>query len=311
MKPAATVKGVCPLCGPDYPHTAWASAPDFEYRTTGTQEFAFNKCNTCGVVVLDPRPDDGEIPRLYPRNYQPYQFEQLSSIARFGRRLVQRGKVGTILKHVRLGGTIVDVGCGNGDLLRAIRDEAPGRFNLVGWDYPGPHLDNLRTHGVQVIAAPIEDAHAPKGVDCFIMNQVLEHVTSPSGLLQQLGHSLRPGGLIHIETPDTSGLDARLFGRRHWGGYHVPRHMVLFDRTNLQRLVEGAGLQVIGETRLASPAFWIQSLHHWVSETRARRAARLFQLDNILLLVAFTAVDLLRAPFGPTSNQRLVAGKPT
>jgi hypothetical protein len=147
----------------------------------------------------------------------------------------------------------------------------------------------------------------PPGVDLFVLNQVIEHVPHPDRLLTMLASALAPGGHIALETPDTDGLDARWFAGRYWGGYHIPRHMVLFNQRNLRTLVERCGLQVIESARLASPAFWVQSLRNRLSESRVPQLAPFCTLDNAPLVALFTVFDRLAAPIAGTSNQRLVA----
>jgi SAM-dependent methyltransferase len=301
------VSGACPLCGPDYPRAEEARGPDFHHPAPDAQEYRFARCTSCGTFVLDPRPADDQIAALYPADYVSYRFEQLNPIARRGRDLVQRRKTSVIARRVPEGGTIVDVGCGSGTLLRLLQARYGSRFRLVGWDYPGPHLDRLASAGIEVIAAAIEPAHAPRGVDLFVLNQVIEHVPHPDRLLTMLSEALAPGGHVVIETPDTGSLDARWFAGRYWGGYHFPRHMVLFNQRNLRTLVERCGLRVIEAAHLASPAFWVQSLHHAASESRLSSLAPLCALGNVPLMACCSAFDLLAAPFFGTSNQRLVA----
>jgi SAM-dependent methyltransferase len=309
--PVAVVRGVCPLCGPGYPPIPIARGRDFEYHTTGDQEFQVNRCATCATLVLDPRPADHEIASLYPPEYEPYRFDALNPVVRLGRDVVQRGKTRLLAAHAPAGGTIVDVGCGGGALLRLVAAHHPGRFRLVGWDYPGPHLERLAATGIDVIAAPIEEAHVPRDVDLFVLNQVIEHVPHPDQLVITLANALRPGGHLLIETPDTSGLDARWFRDRHWGGYHFPRHMVLFNPENLATLVERCGLRVVETAHLASPAFWVQSLHHTAIESRFAWLAPLCTLRNVPLVAAVAAWDTLRSRVAPTSNQRMVARRPS
>jgi SAM-dependent methyltransferase len=306
----ATVRGACPLCGPEYPGAEVARGPDFEYRVTGDEEFRFVRCMRCGVIVLDPRPADGDIARLYPPEYEPYRFDTLPSLVRMGRDLVQRRKVDVLTRYAPPGGVIVDVGCGGGALLRLVRRRTADSFRLVGWDYPGPHLERLAADGYSVVAAPIEAGHVPRNVDLFVLNQVIEHVPDPDRLLAMLAGALRPGGHIIIETPDTSGLDARVFSTRHWGGYHTPRHMVLFNEATLRALVQRSRLHVVETAHLASPAFWVQSLHHALLESSMPALSKLCTLRNLPLTMAFSAFDVARSAIGPTSNQRLVARKP-
>jgi len=304
-------RGACPICGPDYPAIAIARGPDFEYRTTGAQEFQFARCAQCGTLVLDPRPAETVLARLYPADYEPYRFDRLPLVVRRGRDVVQRRKAAAVARHVRPGGTIVDVGCGNGTLLRAIHGAFPGRYHLVGWDYPGPHMETLAAAGIDTIASPIEPSRVPTGVDLFVLNQVIEHVPHPDRLLKSIADALVPGGRVAIETPDTDGLDASWFRRRYWGGYHLPRHLVLFNRHNLRALVERCGLRVVESKHLASPAFWIQSFHHAASESRMPKLSSLFTLANVPLVSAFAAFDTVAARLWGTSNQRLIAVRPS
>jgi len=301
------VPGVCPLCGPSYPRAGAAHAPDFEHRTTGAQEFNITRCTACATLVLDPRPADAEIAGLYPPDYVSYRFDHLNPVMRLGRDLVQRGKTSVIARLAPEGGTVVDVGCGSGALLRQIRARYGSRFRLIGWDYPGPHLERLAESRVEVIAAPLEPEHVPAGADLFVLNQVLEHVPHPDRLLTMLATALAPGGHVAIETPDTDGLDARWFAGRYWGGYHVPRHMVLFNQRNLRTLIERSGLEVVESAHLASPAFWVQSMRNRILESRAPWLAPLFGLGNVPLMATVTAFDLLAARVVATSNQRVVA----
>ena len=194
--PAALARGACPLCGIDYPRTRAARGPDFEYRTTGDQEFEFCRCTSCGTVVLDPRPADHEIARLYPPEYEPYRFERLNPVVKAGRNAVQRRKASVLAGVVPKGGTIVDVGCGNGSLLRLMREDYGDRFQLIGWDYPGPHLQpfedvlDVRVHG------PRAD---PQRLRNFLVHAPLAHqdqhlVLAPRQLAQPAG--LRLGVLV-------------------------------------------------------------------------------------------------------------------
>src|SRR5207244_5463137 len=117
--------------------------------------------------------------------------------------------------------------------------------------------------------------------DLVIMNQLIEHVRDPIAVLHRVARALRPGGHLFVETPNLDSLDARLFRRRYWGGYHLPRHFHLFDSKSLPRLVRQAGLTPIGLKPLVCPQFWIISLQNWLSD-RGRRALgrRLFRPFN-------------------------------
>ena len=58
--------------------------------------------------------------------------------------------------------------------------------------------------------------------------------TDPVLTLARIRDWLAPGGLLALETPNLDSWDARLFCARWWGGYHFPRHWVLFDPQSIR-----------------------------------------------------------------------------
>ena len=96
-------------------------------------------------------------------------------------------------------------------------------------------------------------------------NHVLEHAYDPAGLLRQLRALVHPGGHVLVATPNLAGAAMRwktLLSRlglkaRPFRHLDYPKHLVLFDRGNLRRLVEAAGLEVLAVescTRASSDA---------------------------------------------------------
>jgi hypothetical protein len=112
-----------------------------------------------------------------------------------------------------------------------------------------------------------------------------------------------------METPNPDGWDRRLFRRGGWGGYYWPRHLNLFTRPNLTRLVEESGMQVVLAQSLLAPPCWIYSV-----QFSAQRLGlgpwfgKIFPDTNTALLAAFAIIDRIALFFGAeTSNQKLVA----
>lgn len=302
-----TVPGRCPLCAAGTPRSRIAQGRDFEYATTPV-EFTVVRCDGCGIQFLDPRPADEEIAGLYPDTYIPYRFDELPAPVRAARDLVQTSKIHAIAKHARAGSRILDLGCGGGALLRLMRRRGDPSWRLAGWDYPGAHVARLAADGFDVLQAPISPEYVrPRTADGVVMNQVIEHFAAPDEIIRLTKRLLEPGGFVFIETPDTSGLDASLFKSRYWGGYHFPRHLVLFDASSLCRLLEREGFEIASVKHLTSPAFWVQSFHHALEETGFGFAAPFFSASNPLALGAATAVDLVTMRFHATSNVRVIA----
>jgi SAM-dependent methyltransferase len=146
--------------------------------------------------------------------------------------------------------------------------------------------------------------------DVEILNQVIEHFADVRRLLETCSRLLKPGGHLFIETPSTEGIDSRLFHQRYWGGYHFPRHFYLFDEGTLKRLLGEHGFEPIRTRYLTSPAFWVQSFHHFLIDHGMKRLANFFSVRNAPLLALFTLLDITIALLGnKTSNMRIVAKK--
>jgi len=308
-----TVEAACPLCGkrPTEPH---ASGPDYDYATSGDRVWTFRRCAACGIVLLDPRPSEKELPRIYPSNYYAYDFTENPSLGHRVKTWLDRRAVRSYLEHARGGpGNVLDVGCGDGRLLRIFGDCGIPAGKLYGMELDERAVERARAQGLQVARGRFEDVPYEDGFfSLAVLQQVIEHVADPRGFVKKLHRVLAPGGAAVIETPNVASWDHAAFRRSYWGGYHIPRHFCLFDRRSLTRLLNEEGFDVVEARCLPSPMFWIQSVHHAMAEHGAPRfLRRVFDPYQPLLpaLALFTGLDVLGAPLGVTSNMRVVGVK--
>jgi 2-polyprenyl-3-methyl-5-hydroxy-6-metoxy-1,4-benzoquinol methylase len=260
-------------------------------------------------VYLDPRPAADELDTIYPPEYEPFHFhETRNPFVRYGRAVVQRRKAAAIASVAPEEATILDIGCGSGQLLELLRRYGRPAWRLVGNDFSEVAVRNLERLGLEALPGRFEEIDTPLRFDVAILNQAIEHLERPSRVFEKAAAFVKPGGVIVIETPSLDGLDARLFRRRHWGGYHFPRHWTLFTAETLARHLSRHGFEPVRVDYLPSPAFWCQSLHHVLLDRGApRRVADLSSIRNPLPLAFFTAFDLAVGRMRPTSNMRLVA----
>jgi 2-polyprenyl-3-methyl-5-hydroxy-6-metoxy-1,4-benzoquinol methylase len=148
----------------------------------------------------------------------------------------------------RSGGTVLDVGCGEGFAMDwfdrhgyAVRGVD---FSRAGMEGAHPHLlDRLETGEVQELL----DAHTAAGTtyDIIWLTNVLEHVIDPLALLTRLRRLLAAGGVLVVTVPnDGSAWQEFLYGAgrintRFW--IAIPDHLSYFDADSLRAVATATG----------------------------------------------------------------------
>jgi SAM-dependent methyltransferase len=304
----------CPGCGSGRKEL-WTESMDFDYFTTA-MAFRIARCGDCGLLYVDPRPKLSEIGKIYPPEYSAYHFDKIGNpLIRRARSFMQSGKARRILRCLdpRTGRPrIVDVGCGAPALLSLLDRAAPGRLELYGNDFSPEMLAAVERAGFNPMPGAFESVTWESGFfDAVVMNQVIEHLFDVPGNLRKTYDLLRPGGVLFIETPSSEGLDARLFSRRHWGGYHLPRHLQIFDSATIRRTLERYGFSVERIEYLPSPNFWTSSVRNLLIRAGVPRCiTRRMNYRSTVCMGIFTSLDLVLRPFFRTSNMRVIARKP-
>lgn len=149
------------------------------------------------------------------------------------------------------GRSFIDVGCGEGFLVKSAHDHG---WSAEGLDFNGeparhwnPEIGDKVTAGN---AYELLDAIVAEGRQyqvCTLAN-VLEHVIDPWQLLNTLKRILLPGGVLVITVPNDYStlqkvlIDEGYVDREYW--FSPPSHLHYFDAPSLTRLCTDAGYQV-------------------------------------------------------------------
>jgi 2-polyprenyl-3-methyl-5-hydroxy-6-metoxy-1,4-benzoquinol methylase len=283
----------------------WAQASDAEYRTSD-DVFTYHRCLDCQVLFIDPVPRD-RLAEIYPPNYYSFAAPKRSLVGGvkdfLDRRLFRRLLRQIPGEKVR----VLDVGGGSGGQLDQIRklDRRVILTQVVDLDRDA--IERAARNGHAAFCGPIEEFVTEERFDLILLLNLIEHVWNPGAILAKVRQLLTPGGMVLIKTPNHDSLDARLFRNRNWGGYHCPRHWVLFDRPSFVSLAQRQGLRVREFRYTQGAPFWAQSTlfalarRGWVSITRERPAMYhpLFPLFG----AAFALMDFTRAFFGARTSQ--------
>ncbi|MGO7050618.1 class I SAM-dependent methyltransferase [Rhizobium johnstonii] len=253
---------------------------------------------------------------MYPANYGTFsnRFQGRANLLGRIKTIVNRKRLRGVVAHLPLGGRVLDVGCGNGELLIALRQARPD-LELFGldWHFPVETRNSLESQGIGLIEAPLEAAELPaQPFDLIVMLQLIEHLWEPEESLQRLVRGLAKDGRLLIETPNTDGWDRRLFAGGAWGGYYFPRHLNLYNFERLAELLHKVGLDVESQRNLPAPLIWVYSLQGAVQASFGWKSSltKLFGVKNIPLVAAFAFLDSAAIAMRfTTSNQQAISKK--
>ena len=224
-------------------------------------------CEICGFKHLDPIPTAAELEEFYAHKYfnlikQGGRAPEIRRLigeadeARAERECLEKTlytDVNAILEDsgMRTGRCICDVGCGTGDFLKFMQKQ--------GWDCTGiePSEEGAcraTDSRITIYNCPLETfvSTYPKyshSFDVVSLLNVLEHVSSPRVILEQVKDLLKPGsGIVVIRVPnDFTSIQqiaqAKLLKEPWWVA--VPDHINYFSTESLQRLLTSMGFETL------------------------------------------------------------------
>jgi SAM-dependent methyltransferase len=216
------------------------------YHTT-TRQFDVVRCGECGMLRLDPQPSPDELRRYYPDNYWfAPDSSAASRMEEAWRRLVLRDHVRFVTQALRSSkatGPLLDVGCGGGLFLGMMRERG---HRVVGLDFSREAV-SVAWRRQQVPALVAEFGSAPlcdRAFAAITMFHVMEHLYDPGAYVSAARELLAPDGRLIIQVPNAASWQCRLLGSA-WNGMDVPRHLFDFRDSDLQKLLERGGFEVV------------------------------------------------------------------
>jgi SAM-dependent methyltransferase len=235
------------------------------------ESWCYVRCCDCGQTfhrrILAP----AWMERLYARWESQAAMESFLAANETAQERAQQGAayVAHALQLQRMAGDesstralrLLDFGCGHGQFVTVCR--ALG-FDAVGVDF----APDRRRHGMVAVYASLDElqcarAHEP-AFDAVTLLEVLEHQADPRGVLQQLSRLMRPGALLLLTTPDTSGVT----GLQSFDDYLAIGplgHINGFTPGSLRAMAERAGF-----VAARPPAVWVAASWQQAVKTTAR-----------------------------------------
>lgn len=229
----------CNLCG--------SNDSEYLYDIAG---YSIVRCKKCDLIYVNPQPTSKELEEFYLREFHSEEwykkFPQLRDFRYFQKTTKDIEGFKNYLyevKKYKVSGKLLDVGCGDGWLLKHALD-----FGFEVWGVE-PTLkafeEAVKKIGQNVFNTTLEDAHfADNYFDVVMSIGTIEHVKYPLSLLKEMNRILKQNGLLVIQTPNIKSYLAKKQGIR-WEQFTVPGHLYFFSPKTLKMLLERSGFKVL------------------------------------------------------------------
>jgi SAM-dependent methyltransferase len=219
------------------PQCRFCNAPSSEQSIKGRNVYGgkpeqhFWLCGRCGMIYLDPPLSEEEEGQFYNQEFEKFMAKRAGKDmdwtgadkhVQSNQREVAR-RMPLLLKHLKPGQRILEVGCSSGFMLSALKDKG---MDVTGLDPSGGFIDYVRGKGIAVFQTLEElkrSGCAP--FDAVIHYYVLEHIRHPEKFVRDYLGLTNPGGKMIFEVPCATDPLVELyqvpaFGDFYWSVAH-------------------------------------------------------------------------------------------
>jgi len=226
----------CPFC-----HEP--ALPEFRTRDVNRQvtpeQFSYFRCRACGLIFLSPVP--ANLASYYPNEYydaMPRSMRRLDQIAEANRYQIE------MVQRFVSGGRLLEIGPGYGIFARLAKKSG---FDVEVIEMSKSCCQYLtEIVGVRAInsSKPDEVLKTAGPKDVIALWHVIEHLPDAWDCLENAAHSLAPGGILLIATPNPDALQFHMMGSA-WPHVDAPRHLYLIPANLVIQRLRPFGLEPV------------------------------------------------------------------
>jgi SAM-dependent methyltransferase len=230
----------CLACAGELAHDPTVVTRDRMYGIPGS--WAVHECLRCGSGTTLPLAREEDLAAFYPSDYAPFALPRgpvADARTRMQRARDRRFPLVT-LDPMGTPGTLLDVGCGSGELAASWLARG---WSVLGIE-PSPQAAAVaRAHGAAIVGDTLSTTTlVADSLDAVVFSHSLEHVVDPPMDLRRVRDALRPGGRLAVIAPNWGSWQRRAFGE-YWFPLELPRHRTHFTAAGLRTAIEAAGFE--------------------------------------------------------------------
>jgi SAM-dependent methyltransferase len=211
-------------------------------------------------ALLDPRPSI-DYTRYTPR------FQKLDQAAYRRRRRVEAQRHDKLTSYFRSGGSVLEIGAGNGLFLGILREHNPD--SELAYVEPDEATDSQRAEvaGLTKHRSVEEAVAAGKTYDTVCFFHLLEHILDPGTFLDQVRRLLHVESHLVIEVPSLDDPLRSVYGLDAFEAFYFQRqHPYVYSSRSLERLMAHNGFET--ERVIAYQRYGLENHLGWIRNGR-------------------------------------------
>ena len=148
-----------------------------------------------------------------------------------------------IEKNYKKRGIVFDFGCALGHFCEVAKHR---KWIVIGSDIaPYAALYTRNKYNINTFICDITHPPVTKNIaDLICLYDIIEHLPDPKKSLISLKKILKHDGILHIVTPDSNSISAKIFGKK-WFHFKPQEHLFYFNKHNLTNLLRQTGYEVL------------------------------------------------------------------
>ena len=210
-----------------------------DFKILFDREFRVLLCKSCCLMFIESS-DETELADYYSSGYYLGVKKNRVNISSTRRR------VRWLSRH--LGGwtnrQILEIGCGQGHLLKAIQNLGAQVHGIEPSVPDGLIAGSLTGHD-NISICMLSDFQTEVFYDAVVLIHAFEHMPDPLAALQQIRTLLRPDGYLFVEVPNFFSTTGFYRKRKGIHSYPSPNHLFIYTPESLSGLLAKAGFKTV------------------------------------------------------------------
>ncbi|SRX72542.1 class I SAM-dependent methyltransferase [Aequorivita antarctica] len=181
-----------------------------------------------------PQPNPEELSKYYEsQDYISHTDEKRGLFSKLYQLVKKRSlqkKIKLIIEQNKEVGSLLDVGAGTGDFLKAAKEKG---WQVYGME-PNKSAAKLAFEKGIELNSSLSELEG-KQFDVVTLWHVLEHIPNLEKTILQLSNLVKTNGVLIIAVPNFKSFDANYYGK-YWAAFDAPRHLWHFSKKSIKSL---------------------------------------------------------------------------